>query len=58
MFDRPEKNVIRAPFRVAPKPLWFATHKTAHRLTPKLVDFEADPSFLKLPGIFSLALRG
>jgi aldehyde dehydrogenase (NAD(P)+) len=50
--------VVRAPFRVTPKPVWFATHKTAHKLTPKLVEFEADPSFAKLPGIFALALRG
>jgi acyl-CoA reductase-like NAD-dependent aldehyde dehydrogenase len=58
MFDKPQKNVIRAPFRVSPKPVWFASHKTAHKLTPKLVAFEADPSFAKLPGIFALALRG
>jgi acyl-CoA reductase-like NAD-dependent aldehyde dehydrogenase len=58
MFDKPQKTVVRAPFRVAPKPVWFATHKTAHKLTPKLVEFEAEPSFAKLPGIFALALRG
>jgi hypothetical protein len=58
MFSRPQKTVVRAPFKVRPKPVWFATHRTAHRITPKLVAFEADPSFAKLPGIFSLALRG
>jgi acyl-CoA reductase-like NAD-dependent aldehyde dehydrogenase len=58
MFDKPQKTVVRAPFRVSPKPVWFATHKTAHKLTPKLVEFEANPSFAKLPGIFALALRG
>ena len=58
MFDRPQKTVIRAPFRVFPKPVWFATHKTAHLLTPKLVRFEAAPSMAKLPGILSLAVRG
>ncbi len=58
MFDRPQKAVVRAPFRAIPKPAWFITHKTAHRLTPKLVAFEASPSFAKLPGILSLALRG
>jgi acyl-CoA reductase-like NAD-dependent aldehyde dehydrogenase len=58
MFDQPQKTVVRAPFRVFPKPAWFATHKTAHRLTPKLLQFEANPSLLKLPGIFALALRG
>jgi acyl-CoA reductase-like NAD-dependent aldehyde dehydrogenase len=58
MFDKPQKTVVRAPFRVFPKPVWFATHKTAHRLTPKLVEFEADPSFVKLPGILGWAVRG
>lgn len=58
MFSRVEKTVVRAPFRARPKPVWFATHKTAGRLTPKLVRFEAAPSPAKLPGIFNLALRG
>jgi hypothetical protein len=58
MFSRPQKVVVRAPFRTLPKPVWFATHKTANRLTPKLARFEAAPSIGKLPGIFSLALRG
>jgi acyl-CoA reductase-like NAD-dependent aldehyde dehydrogenase len=58
MFSRVQKSVVRAPFRVLPKPVWFATHKTAGRLTPKLTRFEANPSPAKLPGIFALALRG
>ncbi len=58
MFSRVEKSVVRAPFRVFPKPVWFATHRTAHKLTPKLSRFEAAPSLAKLPGIFRLALRG
>ena len=58
MFERAQKSVVRAPFRAFPKPAWFITHKTAHRLTPKLVAFEANPSFAKLPGILALALRG
>ena len=58
MFSRVEKTVLRAPFRVLPKPVWFATHKTGHLLTGKLCRFEAAPSIAKLPGIFALALRG
>ncbi|MBV8201654.1 MAG: aldehyde dehydrogenase family protein [Acidobacteria bacterium] len=58
MFSRVQKSVVRAPFHAHPKPAWFATHRTAGRLTPKLVRFEAAPSPAKLPGIFSLALRG
>lgn len=58
MFDRPQKGVVSAPFRVWPKPVWFATHRTTHRITPKLVRFEAEPSFAKIPGILGLALKG
>jgi len=58
MFSRSQKTVVRAPFYVWPKPVWFATHKTAHRVTPKLVDFEAAPSMAKLPAIMGLAVRG
>jgi acyl-CoA reductase-like NAD-dependent aldehyde dehydrogenase len=58
MFSRVQKSVVRAPFHAHPKPAWFATHRTAGRLTPKLVRFEAEPSPAKLPGIFNLALRG
>jgi acyl-CoA reductase-like NAD-dependent aldehyde dehydrogenase len=58
MFSCVQKSVVRAPFHARPKPAWFANHRTASRLTPRLVRFEADPSPAKLPGIFSLALRG
>ncbi len=58
MFDRVQKTVVSAPFRVWPKPVWFASHRTASRITPKLVRFEADPSLSKLPGILGLALKG
>lgn len=43
MFSRPQKSVVRAPFRVWPRPVWFATHRTAHLLAPKLSQFEAAP---------------
>jgi acyl-CoA reductase-like NAD-dependent aldehyde dehydrogenase len=58
MFSRVQKTVVRSPFYVWPKPIWFATHKTAHKLTPKLSDFEAAPSMGKLARIMPLALRG
>jgi acyl-CoA reductase-like NAD-dependent aldehyde dehydrogenase len=58
MFDRPQKTVVQSPFYVWPKPVWFATHKTAHKLAPKLSEFEAAPSMAKLPGILGLAMRG
>ncbi|MCP4247056.1 MAG: hypothetical protein GY778_08395 [bacterium] len=58
MFERIQKTVVRAPFRVSPKPLWFPSHETAYEMSRKLTDFEADPSPWKLPGIFWEALRG
>lgn len=57
MFDKPQKTVLRAPFRTFPTPVWFATQgKTALKVFPKLVDFEAAPSPVKVPGILWSAL--
>lgn len=60
MFGRPQKSVIRAPFRPYPllKPVWYVSHRTAHRLAPRLSRFEASPSPAALPAIIALALRG
>lgn len=58
MFDRPQKTVIRAPFRMRPKPVWFPTHKTADELAKALATFETAPSIWKLPSVFWPALRG
>jgi acyl-CoA reductase-like NAD-dependent aldehyde dehydrogenase len=56
--DDIEKCVIRGPLVVKPKPPWFAGHKTAHQLGPKLVKMEAAPSWWKMPGIVLKALGG
>ena len=58
MFSRTQKTVVRVPFRIWPKPVWFPTHRTIHKIAPKLVRFEAAPSLAKLPGILGLAVRG
>ncbi len=58
MFSRVEKTVVRAPFHARPKPAWFASHRTAARLMPRLARFEAAPSPARLPAILALALRG
>jgi acyl-CoA reductase-like NAD-dependent aldehyde dehydrogenase len=58
MFSRAQKAVVRSPFRAFPKPPWFVSHKTAHALAAALTRFEADPSPIRLPEIFWLALRG
>ena len=58
MFGRVEKTVVKVPFRMVPKPAWFATHKTCAAMGKRITDFEARPSITKLPGIFWQALRG
>jgi len=58
LFDKPEKAVIRSPFKASPKPPWFVSHKTAAPLAEDLTDFESGPSLSQLPSIFWKALRG
>ena len=70
LFDRPQKSVIYQPFypyprgllhgqvALLPKPPWFITNKRADRVGKALVRFEANPGPLRLPAIFSQALRG
>lgn len=70
LFDKPQKTVVSGPFapfprslllgetHAAPKPLWFVTNETAETTGRRLTHFAADPSPLKLPGIFASALRG
>ena len=59
MFAHPQKAVLRAPFRIFPKPPWFATRgKQASKVFPKLVEFEAAPSPLKVPGIVLASVTG
>ena len=70
LFDRPQKTVVQGPFapfprslllgetHTAPKPVWFVTNETAETTNRRLTHFAADPSPLKLPGIFASALRG
>jgi hypothetical protein len=53
-----EKSVLRGPLVVQPKPPWFADHRVSHEVGRRMVDFEADPSWLRIPGIALAALRG
>ena len=57
MFDRPQKSVVRAPFRSRPKPPWFATARDSYEVMRRFVAFEADPSAAKIPGLLLAALR-
>jgi acyl-CoA reductase-like NAD-dependent aldehyde dehydrogenase len=59
MFSRAQKSVLRGPFRSTPTPPWFVTegHKGL-KVFPKLVEFLATPSPLKLPAILIAATTG
>jgi aldehyde dehydrogenase (NAD(P)+) len=58
MLEGIEKVVLRAPLKQSPPPPWIPGHRTAHQLARKLVQFELDPSWLKLPGLAAAAMRG
>jgi aldehyde dehydrogenase family protein len=58
MFSKAQKTVIRAPFRLRPKPVWFSTRgKAANEVFGKILDFEIQPSAGKVAGILWSALR-
>ena len=57
MFDRPQKSVVRGPFRSRPKPPWFATAPDAYDVMRRFVAFEAEPSAAKIPGLLLAAMR-
>lgn len=58
MLEGIEKGILRGPLTVMPKPPWFITHKRADKVAQRMVDFEAEPSWLKIPGIAMQALLG
>ncbi len=58
LFDHPQKSVVRAPFRIAPTPAWFATHKNLQQLGQQLTAFEASPSWDKFLGVMLAAAQG
>jgi hypothetical protein len=58
LFDRPQKSVVYAPFRIFPTPAWFATHKNLLGMAKHLLKFEAYPTWQNLPAVVMAALRG
>ncbi|MGB8331727.1 MAG: aldehyde dehydrogenase family protein [Polyangiales bacterium] len=51
LFDKPQKSVLRGPFRVWPRPAWFIDNRHAAAVGRKITYFNADPSLTRLPGI-------
>lgn len=59
MFSRPQKSVLRAPFRAMPTPTWFVSESAkGNKVFPQLVQFEAAPSPWKVPGLIKAAMFG
>jgi len=59
LFSRPQKSVLRAPFRSVPTPPWFALQgKKSSKVFPKLAHMETDPMPWRVPGIFWSAIMG
>ena len=56
MLHRPEKAVLRGPFRMRPNP-FLGTARDLHVFSKKLARFEEGPSWLALPGLWWSARR-
>lgn len=56
MFERPQKSVLRAPFRRYPDP-YLATAANLDQFSKKLAHFDAAPSIWKLPGLLISAFK-
>jgi len=57
-FDHPQKSVLRAPFFIAPKPVWFSDHANQADVGKRMLAYEAEPSWFKVPGIAMAAFKG
>ncbi|TSD97255.1 aldehyde dehydrogenase [Skermania sp. ID1734] len=70
LLEKPERTVVRGPFRpspralwageltLSPKPPWFVTNRTAATTGERLTKFAGNPNWLLIPGLFASALRG
>ena len=58
LFDHPQKSVVTAPFRMMPKPVWFADHKNLLGVGRRLAAMEAHPSIRRLAAVAVEGLRG
>jgi hypothetical protein len=58
LIDHPQKSVLQAPFRIFPKPSWFANHRTTAHLGQRLTAYYAAPSLGKFLAVVWAAVRG
>jgi aldehyde dehydrogenase (NAD(P)+) len=58
MLEGVEKSVVWSPGTEAIKPVFFPTHRTLHRLGPRLAALEGRRDWRALPGVVWAGLRG
>jgi len=58
LFDHPQKSVLRAAFRIRPKPVWFSDHRTLRTLGRHLTHLEAFRSPWRLPAVALFGMIG
>jgi hypothetical protein len=58
LFDHPQKSVVYAPFRIWPKPVWFADHQNLRRLGRDMARYEAHHTPWNLARVALSGLRG
>ena len=56
MLDGVDKTVVRGPLMVWPYPTWFFDNRKGTAVGPALAGMEANPSWLKLPGLLARSL--
>lgn len=57
MFSRPQKTVVRAPFKMWPTPIWFNSRaRTYAKVARKVALYDLEPSWLKIPGLIAAAV--
>jgi hypothetical protein len=57
MLEHIEKAVMRHPITAMPKPAYAITHRSAHRLMPRMVALEERASWTKVPAVLAAAMR-
>ena len=58
MLEGIEKAVLRHPLTAMPRPAYFPSHRSAHRLMPRMTELDARASWKKVPGVMAAALKG
>ena len=57
MLEGIEKVVLRHPITTTPKPAYWLTHRSAHRLMPRMTELEERASWAKVPAVLAAAIR-